>query len=189
MIHSGCDSSVNHFSFAVVILVQEQQRTSPQPTSQRSCHSHHDANNHAIHATTPPSTHSPPPSSPLPTLQTPFNEHRAVTISAGRMTGAGWQQQGCGGASPAQNSRLNLPSQNSRSNISRPNLPPLVVVLSEKGEGWRVLSRLVDAWCDAAREEERPPFETCLETPRRKVEQRTGRSPALQKGAGEESPY
>ena len=30
-------------------------------------------------------------------------------------------------------------------------------MLGEKGEGWRSFSRLVDARCDAAREEERPP--------------------------------
>ena len=59
----------------------------------------------------------------------------------------------------------------SRPNISRENLPPetparisparifirIVLVLGEKGEGWRSFSRLVDARCDAAREEERPP--------------------------------
>ena len=44
MIHSGCDSLVSRFSFAVVILVQsQQQRTTPQPTSQQPRHSHHDA--------------------------------------------------------------------------------------------------------------------------------------------------
>ena len=43
MTHSGCDSLVSRFSFAVVIFVQpQQQRTSPQPTSQQPRHSHHD---------------------------------------------------------------------------------------------------------------------------------------------------
>ena len=99
MIHSGCDSSVSRFSFAVVILVQQQQqRTSPQPTSLQSRHSHHDANNDAIHTTTPTSTHSPPPSSPLAIR----HEHRAATISAGRVREAGWQQQGRRKTSPAR---------------------------------------------------------------------------------------
>ena len=79
------------------------------------------------------------------------------------------------------------PAQNSRSNISRPNLPPLVVILSEKGEGWHVLSRLADARCDAAREEERPPsrlFWKRLEGRRsqeRGGARSEGRSPTLQK--------
>ena len=55
------------------------------------------------------------------------------------------------------------------------------------------LSRLVDAWCDAAREEERPPSRLFW----KRLEERwskerggaMGRSPALQKGAGEESPW
>ena len=46
-------------------------------------------NNHAIHTTTPPSTHSTPPSSPLLTLRTPSYIHRAATISAGRVKEVG----------------------------------------------------------------------------------------------------
>ena len=78
-------------------------------------------NDHAIHTTTPTIT----PFTPRRHLQqlhhhhlrhSPLNAHRTVTISAGRVEGAGWQQQGRGKASPARISparisRLKLPPE------------------------------------------------------------------------------
>ena len=175
MIHSGCDASVSRFSFAVVILVQQQQREHR--------HNQH-LNNHAIYTTTPPSTNTPPPSSP-------FNAHRAATISAGRVKEAGWQQQGRGKASPARIS----PARISRLKL------PLKFLPRESSSGsssyWvrrgRGGASSPDWWIRGVTRPGRrnaPPFETFLETPRRGVEQGTGRgarwsegrSPALQKG-------
>ena len=128
MIYRAATLQLVVFLLLSLFWYTKQQRTSPQPTSQRSRHSLHNANNHAIHTTTPPSTTTLPPSSQLAIL----NTHRAVTISAGRMEGAGVA------ATRAQRniSRPKLPpkppAQNSCANISRPKLPCLVVVLSEK---------------------------------------------------------
>ena len=103
-------------------------------------------NDHAIHTTTPPSTTMLPPSSQLAIL----HEHRAVTISVERMKGAGVAatraRRGISRPKlPLEYLPPKTPAQNSRSNISRPNLPSHVVVLSEKGGGgggsspdWRI---------------------------------------------------
>ena len=148
---SGCDLQLAVFLFLLLFWRTKQQRTSPQPTSPRSLHLLHDANNHSIYSTTPTIT----PFTPrrhLPQQRyhhlhhSPFNEHRAVTISAGRMAEQQQQQQPAReGASPAKISCPKRPRKHSRLN-----LPPLVVVLSEKGEGWRVLSQLAGARCDAS---------------------------------------
>ena len=134
---------------AVFILLSlfwcTKQRTSPQRTSQRSRHSLHDANNHAIHSTTPTIT----PFTPRRHLQqlryhhlrnSPFST-RTVRSRSPRdgWKERGWQQQrvrrdiSCPKL-PPEYLPPKPPAQNSRSNISRPNLPSLVV-LSEKGGG------------------------------------------------------
>ena len=124
MIHSGCDSSVSRFSFAVVILVQQDKNEHR--------HNQH-LNNHALHTTTPPSTTTPPPSSPLAIQRAP----------------RGHDLRGTGERSGVAAARVR--KDISRPYISRENLPPetparispariflrIVVVLGEKGEGWR----------------------------------------------------
>ena len=97
---TGCDLQIAVFLFLLLLWCTKQQRTSPQTTSPRSLHLLHDANNHSMHATTPPYTPALPPSSPLAIQQAPCGHDLRGTDG-----GAAWQRQ----QPPAKISRPKLP--------------------------------------------------------------------------------
>ena len=81
----------------------------------------------------------------------PLSEHRAVTIYAVRM------EERCGSGSnlpprsPAQNAHSKISRQkNARANLPAEAQSPLHRSEERKGEGWRVVSRLAGARCEAA---------------------------------------
>ena len=136
------------------------------PRRQRSLHSRHDATFHN-------------------SATTIFTTRHSTSTVRSRSPRDGWKERSSSSSNQAAKGHLlpRTPAQNARANISRPkrpckhcrvNLPPLVVVLSEKGEGWRVLSRLAGARCDAS------------ETGRGAGRREGGRT-SLQKGVDEES--
>ena len=143
---TGCDLQIAVFLFLLLFWCTKQQRTSLQTTSPRSLHLLHDANNHSRHATTPPSTPALPPSSPLAIQRAPCGHDLRGTDG-----GAAWQRQ----QPPAKISRpkrpcKDLPPKTPAQTFSPETHPPLHRSEERKGEGWRVISRLAGARCEAA---------------------------------------
>ena len=137
MIYTGCDLQIAVFLSLLLFWCTKQQRTSPQTTSPRSLHLLHDANKQP-HSRDDATFHT--------NATTIFTTRHSASTVRSRSKRDGWRS----GVAAAANSRQDLPPKTPAQTFPPEARSPLHRSEERKGEGWRVISRLAGALCEAA---------------------------------------